>query len=125
MAKPRSASDLFQIVAFDEREEIDRGDGVTVGKWIEKFQIRAGFVHLRGGESVMADRLQGQHTQIIFVRATPKTYQVSTDWRVRDVRSGEFVGDDWKGVEFNIRDITPSDDRQWLDFLCQSGVASG
>lgn len=125
MAKTRSASDLYHLVAFDQREEVDRGDGVTVGKWVERFQTRAGFVHLRGGETVLADRLQGQHTQVIFVRSSTKTRQVSTDWRVRDVRSGSFVGDEWRGTEFNIRDITPTDDRQWLDFLCQSGVASG
>jgi hypothetical protein len=40
---------------------------------------------------------------------------VTTDWRVRDVRTGTI---------YNIRDITPSDDRAFLDFLVQSGVAS-
>lgn len=116
MAKPRSAGDLFHRVAFDKREEIDRGDGVFVGQWVEQFQVRAGFAHLRGGESVMADRLQGQHTQVIFVRSSSETRQINTDWRVRNVRTG---------VEYNIRDITPTDNRQWLDFLCQSGVATG
>lgn len=116
MAKPRSAGDLFHRVAFDKREEIDRGDGVFVGQWVEQFQVRAGFVHLRGGESIMADRLQGQHTQVIFVRSSSQTREVDTDWRVRDARTG---------TEFNIRDVTPTNDRQWLDFLCQSGVASG
>lgn len=116
MAKPRSAGDLFHRVAFDKRQTVDRGDGVFVGSWIEQFQVRAGFTHLRGGESVMADRLQGQHPQIIFVRSSSQTRQVDTDWRVRDVRSG---------TEYNIRDVTPTNDRLWLDFLCQSGVASG
>jgi head-tail adaptor len=125
MAKPRSAGDLFHRVAFDKREEIDRGDGVFVGQWVEQFQVRAGFAHLRGGESVMADRLQGQHTQVIFVRSSSQTRAVDTDWRVRDVRRGEFVNGEWVGPEFNIRDVTPTTDRQWLDFLCQSGVASG
>ncbi|MGV1913858.1 head-tail adaptor protein [Agrobacterium vitis] len=116
MAKPRSASDLFHLVAFDQRQEIDRGDGVTVGQWVEQFQVRAGFIHLRGGESVMADRLQGQHTKIIFVRASSQTRQVGTNWRVRDVQAG---------AEFNIRDITPTTDRRWIDFLCQSGGVAG
>lgn len=116
MAKTRSAGDLFHRVAFDKREEIDRGDGVFVGQWVEQFQARAGFTHLRGGESVMAGRLQGQHTQVIFVRSSLQTKEVTADWRVRDVRTG---------IEFNVRDITRTTDRQWLDFLCQSGVASG
>jgi hypothetical protein len=65
----------------------------------------------------MAARLEGQHSQVIFVRSFPQTTRsVTTDWRVRDVRTGDT---------FNIRDITPTDDRQWLDFLCQKGVADG
>ncbi len=116
MATVRSAGDLYYRVAFDAREEIDRGDGVTVGEWIEKFQVRAGFIPLRGGESVMAGRLQGQQTQIIFVRTSSQTRSVNTDWRVRDVRSD---------VSYNIREITQSGDRHWIDFLCQSGVADG
>ena len=116
MAKPRSAGDLFYRVAFDQREEIDRGGGVTVGGWVEQFQVRAGYTPIRGGEAVMAGRLQGQQTQIIFVRSSLQSRSVNTDWRVRDVRSG---------VTFNIREITITGDRLWLDFLCQSGVADG
>ncbi|MDX3929249.1 MAG: phage head closure protein [Shinella sp.] len=114
MAKPRSAGDLYHRVAFDKRETVDRGDGVKVGSWVEQFSVRAGFTHLRGGESVMAGRLQGKHTQVITVRASSQTREVGADWRVRDVRSG---------IAFNIRDITPTNDRAWLDFLCESGVA--
>ncbi|NTG22042.1 phage head closure protein [Agrobacterium rhizogenes] len=116
MSKTRSAGDLFFLVAFDKRVEIDDGAGNTIGDWQEQFQCRAGYTHLRGGENVMADRLQGQHTQVIFVRRSSATRQVTTDWRVRDVRAGK---------SFNIRDITQADDRLWLDFLCQSGVAAG
>ncbi|MEH0295875.1 phage head closure protein [Agrobacterium sp. CCNWLW71] len=116
MAATRSAGDLFHRVAFDVREEVDRGDGVTVGNWVEKFQVRAGFTPLRGGEAVLAGRLQGQQTQIIYVRASRKTLEVNADWRVRDIRSG---------ISYNIREITRTRDRLWLDFLCQSGVADG
>jgi SPP1 family predicted phage head-tail adaptor len=116
MAKQRSAGDLFNKVAFDERVEGDRGDGVTVGEWQERFSVRAGFTHMRGGEAVMANRLQGKHTIVIMVRSSSQTRQVGTDWQVRDVRSG---------VAYNITDITPSDDRAWLDLLCESGVATG
>ncbi|WP_368517479.1 phage head closure protein [Rhizobium sp.] len=116
MATTRSAGDLFFHVAFDKRVEIDDGAGNTVGEWQEQFQCRAGFTHLRGGESVMAARLEGQHTQVIFVRSSMSTRGITTDWRVRDIRTGDT---------FNIRDITPTDDRLWLDFLCQKGVADG
>ncbi|MBB2973951.1 phage head closure protein [Mesorhizobium sp. RMAD-H1] len=116
MAQPVSAQDLVYRVAFDERVEIDDGAGNTVGDWQERFQCRAAFRHLRGGESVMASRLQGHHVQIITVRSLSQARQVTTDWRVRDVRTG---------VAFNIRDVTHEVDRQFIAFLCESGVATG
>ena len=118
MAKTRTAGDLFHRVAFDRRIDTNDGndDGNTQGEWQEQFQCRAGFIHLRGGESIMADRLQGVHPQVIFVRASSQSKAVTTEWRIRDARTD---------IEFNIRDISMSDDRQWLDFLCQSGGADG
>jgi len=118
MAKQRGAGDLFQRVAFDRRIETNDpdDDGNSVGEWQEQFQQRAGYIHLRGGEDVMASRLQGQHVQVIFVRASTQTSAVTSDWRIRDARTD---------ISYNIREITPSDDRAWLDFLCQSGGADG
>lgn len=134
MAKSRSAGDLFHRFAFDHRVEVDRGDGVTVGKWQEQFQARAGVINLRGGEAIIAGRLQGQHSQIVFIRSSAAARLATTEWRARDVRTGAIVdaasgdmvdGKRWTGVSFNIREIVLSDDRMWLDFLCQSGVAAG
>ena len=118
MATRPTAGNLTHRVAFDRRANVNpdfpNDFGNTVSGWVEQFQCRAEFIHLRGGESVMAARLQGKHTQVIRVRATALTRSVSTDWRVRDVHSG---------AAFNIRDITPVD-RQWLDMLCERGVAT-
>lgn len=118
MAKTRSAGDLYESVAFDRRAETHDpdDDGNTLGEWVEQFRCRAGYIHLRGGENVVASRLQGEHPQVIFVRASRQARAVTPDWRVRDVRTG---------IAFNIRDISPTADRAWLDFLCQSGVADG
>lgn len=128
MAKDRDPGDLDQMVAFDRRAETNdpHDDGNYVGDWVEQFQVAAGFIHLRGGESVLASRLQGQHVQVIFVPASKQSRSVTTDWRVRDVRSGEFDADGrWTGITFNIRDVTPTTDRMWIDFLCESGGADG
>lgn len=114
MADPLGAGDLYYRVAFDKRAEVDDGYGNTVSDWQEQFQCRAAYRHLRGGESVMAGRLQGKHTQVIIVRASSQTRQVTTDWRVRDVRTGEA---------FNIRDVTHETDRMWISFLVERGVA--
>lgn len=112
----RGAGDLVHRFAFDERADADRGDGVSEGEWEERFQVRAGVTHIRGGEAVLASRLEGQHVQVVYVRSSSQSRSVSTSWRLRDVRTGDI---------FNIRDITPTQDRQWIDFLCQSGVNPG
>lgn len=110
----KTAHDLFYRVAFDRRVDVDDGYGNTKGDWQEKFQCRAAYRHLRGGESVMAGRLEGRHTQVITVRSSSQTRKVTTDWRVRDVRTGD---------EFNIRDVTQETDRQWISLLVERGVA--
>lgn len=111
-----TAGDLKRRVAFDRRSPNPDGYGNTVADWAEQFNVAAGYMHLKGGESVMAARLEGQHMQVIFVRLSSQTLAVTTDWRIRDTRAGTL---------YNIRDITPTEDRQWLEFLVQSGVASG
>lgn len=111
-----AAGDLKRRVAFDKRTSATDGYGNTVGGWAEQFLVAAGYLHLKGGETVMAARLEGQHMQVIFVRLSSQTLGVSTEWRIRDARASTI---------YNIRDITPTEDRQWLEFLVQSGVASG
>lgn len=115
MAKLRSAGDLYYRFAFDKRVDQQDGYGNTKGEWQEQFQRRAGLTHIRGGEAVMADRLQGQHTQVVFVRACSETRLITSDWRARDVRTGAV---------FNILEVTTTTDRKWVDLLMQSGVAA-
>lgn len=119
MAKRLGAGALYHTVAFDKLaagnpdSPYDYGNEETV--WVEQFRRRAAFIHLRRGEAVIAGRLQGRHLQVIQVRASVEARSVGTDWRVRDVATGE---------EFNIRDISPNeDDRAFIDFLCEKGVA--
>jgi SPP1 family predicted phage head-tail adaptor len=109
------AGDLYYRVAFDKQGTGSDSAGGTRTAFVEQFQCRAAYMHLTGGETVMAARLAGQHQQIIRVRSSTDSRQVTAGWRVRDVRSGTV---------FNVRDVTPSTDRMWIDFLCQSGVAS-
>jgi SPP1 family predicted phage head-tail adaptor len=115
MPKNSGAGQLYQRVAFDKEVPGSDGYGGTTNGWEEQFQCRAGYTHLRGGESVMAARLEGTHSIVIRIRASSNTRVVTTDWRVRDTRTD---------VIYNIRDITPSDDRAFLDILVQSGVAA-
>jgi len=115
MAKAGSGQLHYQV-ALLKREDVDDGMGNTVSDFVEQFQTRAEFIHLRGGESVLAGRLQGKHTQVIRVRNSSNTRMISTDWMLRDVRTGK---------SFNIRDIEHEVNRQFIALTCESGVATG
>lgn len=110
-----NAGKLFFKVGFQEPQSVSDGAGGVVGSFVERFAVSAGYKHLRGTETVMAARLAGRHTQVVLVRASGQTKQATTDWRIVDKRNGDV---------FNIRDITPSDDRGWLEFLAEKGVAT-
>ncbi|MBY5503135.1 head-tail adaptor protein [Rhizobium leguminosarum] len=108
-----AAGALKERVSFAVRNEQDDGFGNTVAGWIEQFQDAAEYVHLRGGESVIAARLENRHPQIVKVRASTATRRVTADWRVTDTRTR---------VEYAIRDVTASTDNKWIDLLCERGV---
>lgn len=115
MAKAGSGQLHYQVELL-KREDVDDGMGNTVSDWVEQFQTRAEFIHLRGSEAVMAGRLQGKHTQVIRVRNSSNTRLITTDWMLRDVRTGK---------SFNIRDIEHEVNRQFIALTCESGVATG
>ncbi|MBL4767636.1 MAG: head-tail adaptor protein [Rhodobacteraceae bacterium] len=114
MSRKNSIGAMRHAVAFDERGTASDGAGGTSTNWVESFSCRAEFIHLRGGESVIASRLEGKHVQVIRVRAFLASKLVTTDWRVRNTRNSDV---------FNVRDITPSNDGRYLEFLCEKGVA--
>lgn len=109
------AGDLIELVAFERRAATGDGLGGAVGGWVEAFRARAAFVHLRGGESVQAARLEGRHVQVVRVRASAASGAVTSDWRIRDLRRGTVLA---------IRDVEPSGDRRTIDFLSETGVAA-
>lgn len=115
MTQKFDARHLRERVMFDRRSEQEDGLGNTVDEWQEQFSVRAGYIHLRGGETVLASRLENRHPQIIRVRASDRTRQITTDWRCRDTRTGNV---------FAIRDVTHTSDRKWVDLLCERGTAA-
>ncbi|WP_163893244.1 phage head closure protein, partial [Proteus mirabilis] len=79
----------------------------TVGDWVEQFQCAASIKPKFGTEAVTADRLTGTNTYVVTVRYSSQSKVVTTDWRARNVRTGEIL---------NIRSITdPHEQRQWLE----------
>lgn len=114
MAIAISAGKLYERIAFDAPTETSDGQGGIIQGWQERYCCHAHYRFLRGGETVQAARLEGRQPVIITVRASSETRQVRTEWRIRDTRTG---------TEFNIRGITPTDDRRFIEILAESGVA--
>lgn len=109
------AGDLKYRVHCQRRVARDDGMGNTVAEFATEFTVRAAYRHLRGGETVMASRLENKHPVLITVRSSSETRQINSDWRLVDAR------DD---AEFAIRDVTAETDRQFIAFLCESGAAA-
>jgi len=110
-----NAGDLYYRVHCQRRVERDDGYGNTVAEFATEFTVRAAYRHLRGGEAVMASRLANRHPVLITVRASSQTRQINSDWRLVDARGG---------TEWAVRDVTAETDRQFITFLCESGVAA-
>lgn len=114
-----SAGDLRHRLGFFRRPIVSDGHGNDEGEFPDAPEFEcSGRVQIRfGGEAVLAARLQGQQVATITVRRSSATRAVTTDWRIKDMRDGTI----W---EIKSGPVDPDDSRQWLDFLCQSGVAA-
>lgn len=114
-----SAGDLRHRLGFFRRPVFSDGHGNNEGEFPDTPEFEcAGEVRSRfGGETVLAARLQGQEIATITVRRSTATLAVTSAWRIRDARSGTI----W---EIKSGPVDPDDGRQWLEFMCQSGVAA-
>lgn len=109
------SGDLYYKVDCQKRIEQDDGYGNTVSDFATQFTVRAAYRHLRGGEAVIASRLENRHPVIITVRASSQTKQITADWQLVDARDGTV----WA-----VRDVTHEADRQSISLLCERGVAA-
>jgi SPP1 family predicted phage head-tail adaptor len=110
-----SAPSLYYKVHCQKRVEQDDGYGNTVSDFATQFSVRAAFVHLRGGEMVIASRLENKHPMVVTLRSSAQTRQINADWQLVDARDGS---------KWAVRDVTPETDRQWISLLCERGVAA-
>lgn len=126
MAKTPTAGELRHRVAFDARVEQSDGYGNTKGAWQERCVVHAAFRPRGGSEAVMAARLEGRNLIGVYVRASSATRQITTEWRMRDVRVADpTTGDDLPGIKYNIVHVDAVTDRAWVYLDVQSGVAAG
>ena len=114
------AGKLRERVAFDAPAQAPDGRGGVETGWTlpeEAVKVRADFRYLRGGEAVQAARLQGSQPVVVTVRSSAATRSITPDWRMRDAARGDAVA--------NIRSgPVVSDDRHWLEFTVEFGVAT-
>ena len=111
---------LTERVAFAKRADTSTasppGDGYgnVEGDWETQFTVAARRRMLRGGEGVLASRLEGRQPVIFTIRRSTQADAINTDWRATDARTGTV---------YNVRTVERSEDRHWIDLLCEAGVA--
>jgi phage head-tail adaptor, putative, SPP1 family len=114
-----SAGDLRERVGFYSRVSLDDGYGNTQAGYdsIPEFILSANIKPRLGGEQVLAARLTGTNFDNITVRYSSLSAQVDTDWVCKNERTG---------VVYNIRSIiNPDQKKQFIELLCEKGVAVG
>jgi SPP1 family predicted phage head-tail adaptor len=112
------ASKYRHRVAFEQRAVTSDGHGNIEGDFAPEFQVSARIRPRLGGESVIAARLQGTSVVNVFVRYSQQTAQVTTEWRARNVKTGEI---------YNIKSIIEDDEgkHRELEMLCEVGHDNG
>lgn len=119
--------DLYHRVAFDAPDAVADGHGGIETGWnvAGAVEARAHFRFLRGGETVQAARLAGKQPVVVTIRNSTAARAITTGWRMRDLSIGALTTEgEWDGPSFNVRSgPVPSDDRRWLEFTVEGGVA--
>lgn len=111
-----TASDLRDRVRLERHEEIDDGYGGVVGQWVTQFERNACILLSKGGETVIAARLQSIQPALIIVRHDAETATITAAWRLIETRSGTI---------YNIRTSADMERRRrFITMLCEAGVAT-
>lgn len=106
-----TAGQLTERVAFDAPSGGTDAFGGETEAWTEHHVCAASWTYGKGNESVQAARLAGRHVFKIKVRSSQVTREVTTAYRMRDIR---------RGTTWNIRECDPITDRAWV-FLVVEG----
>ena len=104
----------FQSMAFDAPVTAPDGYGGQETTWAETHTCRAEMIYHKGGEEVESARLSGAKVFKVKIRQCTLARQITSSWRVRDVRRTE---------EYNIREVDAISDRQFIYIVAESGVA--
>ena len=113
------AGPMRQLLAWERREDVNpdfpEDYGNTQSDWVEQFRCSAARQAMRGGEAVLSSRLTGTQPYIVTIRQCDQARQIRTDWRARDVRSGQVL---------QVKSIMdPTDRGAFFDIMVVEGVA--
>lgn len=114
MGRELGAGDLRHRVSFAARADGDDGRGNKKGNFAERFQVRAALRPRGGSEAVVAARMEGRNTLGVYVRSSQQTRQITSDWRMTDVRTGEV---------YAIKIVDSVTDVAWVYLEAQTKVA--
>lgn len=119
-----AAGRLDRRLTFEVRREQDDGAGNFVSEWVAQFTQAANVKFMRGGESVLAARLEATQPAIVTIRASTQARAIGNDWRAVDARAG--MDEHGKPrVVYQIKEIPrESDDRAYLEIFVVRGVAA-
>lgn len=105
-----TAGDLTKRATLQEPQEATDADGQVVQSYLAQGTVWANLRPLRGGEAVLAARLESRSPAIITVRASSLSRRVTSEWRA--------VID---GKTYHVReDPRETQDRAFLEFLAEA-----
>lgn len=104
------------LIVFEKRGIGTSTYGKKPGDWEEQCREFCRIRYLRGPEPIIASRLTGTNTVVLSVPSSTSTRLIETNWRARDLNTGET---------FNVRSKTRGERNDELDIMCESGVPDG
>ena len=107
------AGKLDQRAAFASPTSTTDVYGGTEDGWQDEFIAWCSVRYLRGTETVMAARMDSKRPVLLTLRKSPDSEQVHSGWKATI-----------NGDAYNIREEPrPTDDRLYLEFIAEGGVA--
>lgn len=118
------AGKLDRRLSFEAPKQIEDGAGNYVDGFELQFTQAANIKFMRGGETVLASRLEGTQPAICTIRASTQARRITADWRAVDARAG--LDEHGKPrVVYQIKEPPrESDDRAYLEFMVVRGVVA-
>lgn len=115
LSNPPTAQELSHRVVFSKRVTVNDGLGNTEGGFADQFPLWAAFRSRGGSEAVIAARLEGRNVIGVYVRSTPRSRQIDSDWRMTDWRTGQ---------QYAVKVVDAATDKTWVYIEAQTGGAA-